>query len=93
MLPRAIRPAAAIAVPLALAGCSAAGGAPAVPIFGSFFPAWIICAVGGIVLAVVIRALLIALRIDEHLPAPPLVYLCLAISGGIAFWMIWSGVA
>jgi hypothetical protein len=37
--------------------------------------------------------LLIALRIDEHLPAPPLVYLCLAISCGIGFWMIWSGAA
>lgn len=93
MLPRAIRPATAIAGALTLAGCSAAGGPPSIPIFGSFFPAWIICAVGGIVVAVIIRALLIALRIDEHLPAPPLVYLCLAISGGIGFWMIWSGVA
>ncbi|WP_246132702.1 YtcA family lipoprotein [Devosia ginsengisoli] len=78
---------------LVLAGCSATGGTPAVPIFGSFFPAWIICAVGGIILAVILRAVLIALRIDEHLPAPPLVYLCLAVSGGIGLWMIWSGVA
>ena len=90
---RAIRTATFFAGALALGGCSAAGGAPAIPIFGSFFPAWIICAVGGIVLAVIIRAVLIALRIDEHLPAPPLVYLCLAISGGIGFWLIWSGVA
>ena len=74
-----------------MAGCTA--GAPAVPIFGSFFPAWIICAIGGILVAIIIRAVLIALHIDEHLPAPPLVYLCLAISGGIAFWMIWSGAA
>lgn len=84
------------AVPLAvgLAGCSGSGtaGAPAVPIFGSFFPAWIICAVGGVILALVVRALLIRLKIDEHLPAPPLVYLCLAISGGILAWLIWSGV-
>jgi hypothetical protein len=92
MPPRAIRSVAVLASVLALSGCSAAG-APAVPIFGSFFPAWIICAVGGIILAVIIRALLIALRIDEHLPAPPLVYLCLAISCGIGFWMIWSGAA
>lgn len=77
---------------LILAGCSAAG-APAVPVFGSFFPAWIICAVGGIILAVILRAALIALRIDEHLPAPPLVYLCLAVSLGIGLWMVWSGVA
>lgn len=93
MPPRAIRSVAVLASVLTLSGCSAAGGAPAVPIFGSFFPAWIICAVGGIILAVIIRALLIALRIDEHLPAPPLVYLCLAISCGIGFWMIWSGAA
>lgn len=93
MLRRALRSATALAGALTLGGCSAAGGAPAIPIFGSFFPAWIICAVGGIIVAVIIRALLIGLRIDEHLPAPPLVYLCLAISGGIAFWLIWSGAA
>jgi hypothetical protein len=66
-----------------LQGCSA-GGPPSVPIFGSFFPAWVICAVGGIFVAVIIRALFIAVHINENLPAPPLVYLCLAISGGIA---------
>lgn len=93
MPPRAIRPVFASLAALALAGCSTATGAPSVSIFGSFFPAWIICAVGGIVVAVIIRALLIALRIDEYLPAPPLVYLCLAISCGIGFWMVWSGVA
>lgn len=93
MLHRLSRHAAIVLGTTTLAGCSAAGGAPAVPIFGSFFPAWIICAVGGIFVAIIIRAALIALHIDEHLPAPPLVYLCLAISGGIAFWMIWSGVA
>jgi len=78
---------------VALAGCGAGGGAPSVPVFGSFFPAWVICAVGGVLVAVALRALLVALRIDEHLPAPPLVYLCLAVSGGIVLWMIWSGAA
>ncbi len=76
---------------LCLAGCSPGGGAPSVPVFGSYFPAWIICALGGVVIAMILRAALIALRIDEHLPAPPLVYLCLAVSGGIVFWMIWAG--
>lgn len=91
MLPRILRHAAVLLGAAILAGCTT--GAPAVPIFGSFFPAWIICAIGGILVAIIIRAVLIALHIDEHLPAPPLVYLCLAISGGIAFWMIWSGAA
>ncbi|MHA6691712.1 YtcA family lipoprotein [Devosia sp. A449] len=80
------------AAALALVGCTGTARAPSVPVFGSFFPAWIICAVGGVVLALVVRALLIRLRLDEHLPAPPLVYLCLAISGGIVAWLLWSGV-
>jgi hypothetical protein len=74
-----------------LAACSPAGGAPSVPLFGSFFPAWVICAVGGVILAAILRATLIALRLDEHLPAPPLVYLCMTISGGIVLWLIWAG--
>ncbi|WP_248304977.1 YtcA family lipoprotein [Devosia sp. FKR38] len=74
-----------------LMACSPVEGAPSVPLFGSFFPAWIICAVGGVIVAIVLRAVLVALRLDEHLPAPPLVYLCLAISGGIVLWLVWSG--
>ena len=76
---------------LALAGCSAKPNPPSVPLFGSYFPAWIFCALGGVVLAMVMRALLVRLRIDAHLPLPPLVYLCTAISGGIGFWFVWSG--
>ena len=79
------------ALALALAGCTTAARSPSVPVFGSFFPAWIICAVGGVILTMLVRVVLIRLHIDEHLPAPPLVYLCLAISGGIAGWLIWSG--
>ena len=74
-----------------LAGCSAEANPPSVPLFGSYFPAWIFCAIGGGVLALIVRALLIWLRLDEHLPLPPLVYLCLAVSGGIGFWFLWSG--
>ncbi len=76
---------------LFLAACSPAGGAPSVSVFGSFFPAWVICAIGGVVLALVLRMAFVALHLDEHLPAPPLVYLCLAINGGIVFWLIWAG--
>lgn len=93
MLARGLRLGILALAAMALAGCSAGGGAPSVPVFGSFFPAWVICAVGGVLVAVALRALLVALRIDEHLPAPPLVYLCLAVSGGIVLWMIWSGAA
>ncbi|KKC37781.1 hypothetical protein WH87_08740 [Devosia epidermidihirudinis] len=81
----------ALLAAVSLAGCTGTARAPSVPVFGSFFPAWIICAVGGVVLTLIVRAILIRLKIDEHLPAPPLVYLCLTISSGIVFWLIWSG--
>lgn len=82
-----------LVVGLTLAACTPTAHAPSVPVFGSFFPAWIICAVGGIILAMIARALLIAGHIDEHLPAPPLVYLCLSVSLGIGLYLIWSGAA
>lgn len=76
---------------LALQGCSPVGGPPSIAVFGSFFPAWIACAIGGLVAMMLIRFLLIAAKLDEHLPAPPLVYLCVAVSAGIGLWMFWSG--
>ena len=76
---------------LAVAGCSSKANPPSVPLFGSYFPAWVICAIGGVVFALVLRAVLVRIRLDEHLPLPPLVYLCLAISGGIGLWFLWSG--
>lgn len=82
----------ALLLTVGLQGCSSQANPPSIPIFGSFFPAWIICAVGGVVLAMIVRAILIRTGIDEHLPLPPLVYLCLAISAGIGLWFIWSGV-
>ena len=74
-----------------LQACSPTARSPSIPIFGSYFPAWVLCAVAGILIALVLRVVFIALHIDEHLPAAPLVYLCLSISAGIGCWMYWTG--
>ncbi|MFD9897267.1 YtcA family lipoprotein [Mesorhizobium sp. NPDC059025] len=74
---------------LVLSACSPA--APAIPIFGSYFPAWIIAAVIGIITTIVIRLILVAAGIDEHLPAPLLVYICLAMLCGIGTWFVLFG--
>ncbi|WP_127754855.1 YtcA family lipoprotein [Devosia sp. 1566] len=81
----------AVVLAVALPGCARVPHAPSVPIFGSYFPAWVICAVAGIIIAVMIRALFILLHIDQNLPTPPLVYLCLSISAGIGCWLVWTG--
>ena len=83
---------AAILSALALPGCSdVVVRSPMIPIFGSYFPTWIFCAVGGIVVAAIFRLLFVLSGIDGHLIAPPLVYLCLTVSTGIAFAMLWMG--
>ena len=50
---------------------------PQIDVFGSYFPAWMVCIVVGIVLTVVVRQVLIALEIDANLRPAGLVYLSL----------------
>jgi len=50
-----------------------------------------VCAVLGIVVAVIVRQLLIIVDIDGYLPLPLLVYLSIAIAAGIGLWFLWFG--
>jgi Na+/glutamate symporter len=50
---------------------------PQIDVYGSYFPAWMVCIVVAIVLTVVVRQLLIALEIDAQLRPAGLVYLSL----------------
>jgi hypothetical protein len=52
---------------------------PTIDVFGSYFPAWMVCIVVGIVLTVVVRQVLVVLEIDAHVRPAGLVYLCLTI--------------
>ena len=56
--------------------------APSVNILGSFFPAWLICIVFGLVLTLISRRVLQAMQIASDLGPTAVVYACLA-----AFWM------
>lgn len=75
-----------LAVPLVLAGCS---HAPEYSIFGSFFPVWIFCSAGGLVLAAGARALIVRTAIAEHLAAPVLFYLSMAIFLACMLWLVF----
>ena len=52
---------------------------PTFDLLGSYFPAWMVCIVVGIVLTVLVRQVLVALKIDAQLRPAGLVYLCLSI--------------
>jgi hypothetical protein len=72
--------------PLLLMGCS---HAPEYSIFGSFFPVWIFCAVGGLVLTAGARALVARTAIAGHLAAPVLLYLGTATFLSCVLWLLF----
>jgi hypothetical protein len=84
----AYHPAAALSVaaPLLLTGCS---HAPEYSIFGSFFPAWIFSAVSGLFLAMGARVVIARTAIAEHLTAPVLFYLAMAIFFTCVLWLFF----
>jgi hypothetical protein len=70
---------------LSATGC---GLSPSVNILGSFFPAWLISIVTGLLLALVAWRLLVATGIAPHLTPPGLVYPCLAVLLIFATWLV-----
>jgi hypothetical protein len=86
MTPRCSPGRLSLAVPLLLAGCS---HGPEYSIFGSFFPAWIFCSVGGLVIAACARVLIARTAVAEHLAAPVLLYLSMAIFLACMLWLLF----
>ena len=86
-------PRAAIARLVCAAALSTTGCAlsPSVNILGSFFPAWLISIVAGLVLALIVWRVLVATGIAPHLTPPALVYPCLAALLIFACWLILFG--
>jgi hypothetical protein len=75
-----------LAVPLVLVGCS---HAPEYSIFGSFFPVWIFCSAGGLVLGTGARALIVRTAIGQHIAAPVLFYLSVAVFLACILWLLF----
>ncbi|OCP02821.1 hypothetical protein BC374_12295 [Ensifer sp. LC13] len=90
-LRRLLWPALSCTTMLAAGGCARGPFAPSVVVFGSYFPAWLLCAALGIITTVVARLVLVHAGIDEHLPVPLLVYLSLALTSSIACWFLAFG--
>ena len=78
----------ALSLTLWITGCSAA---PAQDLLGSFFPAWMLCAVIGVLAAVVLRLMLTWVGIAEDVPMPSLTYVVLATALTLLVWLLWFG--
>jgi YtcA family len=78
----------AVAPPILLAtGCSRA---PTFNILGSFFPAWILCGVLGILLASVVRLFFLRIKLEDQLLWPlVVVYPCLTLFFIFTLWLLF----
>jgi hypothetical protein len=68
---------AGLAVLPLLGGCSLA---PSVYVAGSYFPAWLVCVLGAVLLTLLIRWGLIRAGVDDALPMRLPVYACLTLA-------------
>ena len=72
---------------LLVSGCS---HAPTLNILGSYFPAWIICGVIGILLASLVRWFFVRIQLEDHLLWPLIVvYPCLTAFFTFTLWLLF----
>jgi hypothetical protein len=71
-----------------LTGCASAG-APDIELAGAYFPAWLICAVLGIIGGVVARILLVITHLAERLPHQLAVCAGLGLIVAVGTWLLF----
>jgi hypothetical protein len=69
-----------------LCGCS---GSPSRNILGSYFPSWMVCALAGLTVALLARAVLKSTGLLAELPVPALVLLAVGCATTFALWLLW----
>lgn len=75
----------ALAAQLILSGCART---PSIDIFGSFFPVWMVCIAGGVILTLVVRYLLVITSLDHEIGPRSLVYTCMAFLFSCVIWLV-----
>jgi hypothetical protein len=83
---RAISIGASLLVMSFAAGCSRA---PVFNILGSFFPAWIVCGLIGILLATGVRLVFVRMNFEQDLSPLILVYPCLTAFFTFTLWLLF----
>ncbi|HEY1730564.1 MAG TPA: YtcA family lipoprotein [Terriglobales bacterium] len=71
---------------LSTAGCTRA---PSFNLIGSYFPAWILCGVIGIVLAAGVRMLFVRWKLEREISPLIVVYPCLAAFFTFLIWLLF----
>ena len=74
-----------------LAGCSVAASAhsPTIDVIGSYFPAWMVCIVAGLIATLAVRLLLIGVKLHAHVRPKGVVYPCMLLFFTLAIWLVF----
>ena len=70
-----------------LSGC---GGAPSLTIAGAYFPAWLACAVIGVVTTVIARGLMASTHLTTVIPFQLAVCSAIGVLVALAIWLHWT---
>lgn len=62
---------------------------PSLDVLGSYFPAWMVCIILGLILTIIARQLLIGFKLNVHLRPAGLVYVCMMILWTMAVWLVF----
>ena len=71
-----------------LAGCA---GPPTINVVGSYFPAWMLCTLIGLLAAVCLRQALVLCRLEELIILPLVTHAAVALAVTLAVWLLWFG--
>lgn len=69
-----------------LSGCSRS---PSIDVLGSYFPAWLVCGLIGIALAVITHFVLVRIKLDSAIPIKTVVYPCMAAAYTFLVWIVF----
>ena len=61
---------------------------PQINVIGSFFPSWMLCALIGVVTAVLARRIFVRAGLDPYIGPPPLIYASLVVLITLVLW-VW----
>jgi YtcA family len=75
---------------IALSGCTS-HSAPSFVIFGAYFPAWMLCALIGILGAFAARGIFVAAGLSSVLPYQLFVCSSAGLVVAILIWLVWFG--
>jgi len=67
-----------------LAGCD-----PILDVAGAFFPAWLLAAIGGVFVTLLVRWILALTKIEPELLWPTLAYLGVFVMSSISLWLVF----